>query len=1177
MRPSTSSRGSRSAPTGPKADQPFSLHRLGRKWLSLRIFSLTTALLALLATPLPAQRNAPVPDPDPELERKTFQVAEGFEVNLFAADPLLAKPIQMNFDPAGRLWLACSEAYPQIKPGQKQNDKILILEDSKGTGKADKVTVFAEGLLIPTGLAPGDSGVYVVDSTDLIHLSQTAGEGGKLKRRVLLSGFGTEDTHHLVHTLRWGPDGMLYFNQSVYIHSHVETPYGPRRLGGGGIWQYRPETQRLEVFARGWWNAWGHDFDRWGQSFVTDGAGTEGINYLVPGASYPAAVGTDRLLHGLNPGSPKYCGLEILSGRHVPEAWQGNLITNDFRAHRVCRFLVTPDGAGYVARQQADLISSNHPAFRPVDVKMGPDGAIYIADWYNPIIQHGEVDFRDPRRDHTHGRIWRITARGRPLVPRPHLVGAKTVDLLEALKAPEAWTRNQARRVLKERGCEVLPELAVWAAKLDPHRVEQVPHLLEALWTYQALDVVEAKLLAALLRADDYRIRAAATRVLGAWHPRLSQPLPLLKVQVNDDHPQVRLEAVRALAQLASSRAMEMALEALDRPMDHWLDYALALTCRELQGQWLPLVQQGRLPFGGNTRHLLFALQAIASRDAVRPLVDLVRGHKIPAEAETGVLTLIANLGNARDLGLVLDRILAPGSSASLRAPLMRALEQTTRQRKIKPEGDLSRVVALLQSESEPERVATARLVGVWGLEKTRGQLTTLARSPQTSESVRQGALEGLVALGGPSSKETIAALCRDGQSSAASRRLALIALTALDLAAAAKQAAEVLALTPDGKGADAVFEAFLQRKNGADQLARALAERKLPADVARVGVRIVRSSGRDAPALVQALTVAGSLTFGPRQLQPRELEQLAAEVIKKGDPARGEIVYRRKDMLCQKCHAIGGAGGQVGPDLSSIGASAPVDYLIESLITPNKAVKEGFHSLLITTTKGQQFSGIKVRESPTEGIVLRTAEDREQAIPLKEIEEKSMGSSLMPDGLTDTLTRGELLDLVRFLSELGKIGPYSVSKARLVRRWQTLEDTPSTRALLTQGLNSVVKDEPALTWEPAYSTVRGSLPVRELPRLAVGQGRMPLAVVRFQLEITTAGPVLLRLGPDQGLTMWVNQRPTPVEETMILDLPIGLHTITLGLDLSVKREEIRCEIEDQPGSPARVRVVGGK
>src|SRR6516165_3251068 len=179
-----------------------------------------------------------IPDPDPEIERRSFQVAEGFEVNLFAADPLLAKPIQMNFDPAGRLWVATSEVYPQIKPGQKANDKILILEDRDGDGRADKTTVFVDGLLIPTGVEPGDGGAYVANSTDLVHFADTKGTGRADRQRVVLSGFGTEDTHHLIHTLRWGMDGMLYFNQSVYIHSHLETPHGVSRLGGSGVWQF---------------------------------------------------------------------------------------------------------------------------------------------------------------------------------------------------------------------------------------------------------------------------------------------------------------------------------------------------------------------------------------------------------------------------------------------------------------------------------------------------------------------------------------------------------------------------------------------------------------------------------------------------------------------------------------------------------------------------------------------------------------------------------------------------------------------------------------------------------------------------------------------------------------------------------------------------------------------------
>src|SRR5438876_12048723 len=224
-------------------------------WLSLLLFLVGAA-------PLHAQRDvANIPDPDPEIERRSLQVAEGFEVNLFAADPLLAKPIQMNFDAAGRLWVATSEVYPQIKPGQKANDKILVVEDTKGIGKADKVTVFADRLLIPTGVEPGDGGAYVGQSTELLHLKDTDGDGKADQKRVVLSGFGTEDTHHILHTLRWGYDGQLYMNQSIYIHSHLETPHGVVRLNSGGTLGLRPPTMELEVFMKGLVNPWGHHFD----------------------------------------------------------------------------------------------------------------------------------------------------------------------------------------------------------------------------------------------------------------------------------------------------------------------------------------------------------------------------------------------------------------------------------------------------------------------------------------------------------------------------------------------------------------------------------------------------------------------------------------------------------------------------------------------------------------------------------------------------------------------------------------------------------------------------------------------------------------------------------------------------------------------------------------------------
>ena len=315
-------------------------------------------------------------------------MADGLEVTLFAAEPMVAKPIQMNFDAQGRLWVASSSVYPQVKPGEAANDKIVVLEDLDGDGKADKSTVFTDGLLIPTAVIPGDGGAYVCNSTEVVHFIDKDGDLKADDYRVILSGFGTEDTHHIIHTLRWGPDQRLYFNQSVYIHSHVETPYGTQRLYGSGIWRYRPESEELQIFSRGMWNPWGHTFNRWGTSFCTDGAGDGGIHYVFPGSSFVTAVGIEKTVQGLNPGSPKYCGAELVNGRALPEDWQDNVFTNDFRANRIVRFKGSDAANGYYASKLvSDVVTSTSPYFRPIDIKQGPDGAIYIADWCNQIIK----------------------------------------------------------------------------------------------------------------------------------------------------------------------------------------------------------------------------------------------------------------------------------------------------------------------------------------------------------------------------------------------------------------------------------------------------------------------------------------------------------------------------------------------------------------------------------------------------------------------------------------------------------------------------------------------------------------------------------------------------------------------------------------------------------------------
>jgi lysophospholipase L1-like esterase len=271
----------------------------------------------------PARTKSAVAQFTPQ-PRPQFEVGEGLEVTLWAENPLLHKPIQMNFDPQGRLWVASSEVYPQIEPGQTANDKILILEDTTGTGRADKMTVFADGLLIPTGLEPGDGGVYVAQSTELLHFKDTKGDGKADQRRIVLSGFGTEDTHHNLHTLRWGHDGRLCMNQSIYTRTDTETPHGIVRLKSGGILRLRPDTMHLDVLFRGWVNAWGHQFDAFGQSFITDGAGGGGINYGVPGAMYVTYARARRILDSVSPGSyPKFCSLRSCTANTSPMTGKG--------------------------------------------------------------------------------------------------------------------------------------------------------------------------------------------------------------------------------------------------------------------------------------------------------------------------------------------------------------------------------------------------------------------------------------------------------------------------------------------------------------------------------------------------------------------------------------------------------------------------------------------------------------------------------------------------------------------------------------------------------------------------------------------------------------------------------------------------------------------------------------
>ena len=1141
-------------------------------------------ILGLAAVTAPtawAQRDLKqLPDPDPAKQLAGFKVEPGLRVNLFASEPMVANPIHMNFDAAGRLWVVTSPIYPQVLPGQEATDKVVVLEDTDGDGVADRQVVFADDLLIPTGVLPGDPSkpgrlaAYVANSTELLHLEDTDGDGRADRRRVVLSGFGTEDTHHILHTFRWGPDGLMYMHQSIYIHSHIETPWGVRRLYAGGIWRFRPDNLKLDVFARGFVNTWGLAFDDWGQSFATDGAYGEGINYVFPDAAFVAAQNVKRTLRGLNPGEPKHCGLERIDGSHVPESWRGSLIAHDFRGNRVNRFAISELNSGYVSRKQPDPLSSDNRAFRPVDVKMGPDGAIYIADWYDPIIQHGEVDFRDPRRDKQHGRIWRLSFPDRPLVPRINLEAAPLQVLVDSLRSPEPWVRLHAKLQMRERFAREAPAaLSLAWERLDAKSPGFERDRLEILWAFQTLDQPQAALLGAVLSSAEPRARAAAVRVLSQWSDRVPAAGSSLATLAVDEHPRVRLEAVNALRRLGGGASVMAAMRALEKPVDGSLDYALAITAWELRSQWLPDYLEDRIAFA-TPAQALFALQASEEPAALRPLLRALGQGKLPAEHRGSVLDLLGKLGSATELqqGWALAR--APEVDPALRLGVVQALTAAG-ERGVKPGAELEALLPWLGNENAGLRAASMSLAGAWRLATAEPVLREAAANPQRPMSDRAAAIDGLRRLRSDAANQSLADLATKAQPGAV-RSTALAALVSADARRAAAVAVEALAQPAEGFEAAGVFEAFLGQKQGPELLAQALKGRSIDARAATVGVQKALSSGRKPQALVEALTRAGGLEPMRQSLSPAELAELVQAVAQRGDPARGQEVYHRAALACTTCHAIAGGGGMVGPDMVSLGASAQTDYIIESLLEPSKKIKEGYHLTVVSLANFDVISGGMVRETPTH-LVLRDPTGRERPIPLADIVERKVEPvSMMPQGLTATLRRDEFIDLTAFLAQLGREGPFKAPNARLARRWQALTNAGGVEGRLrSQGSGFVFKDDPTLVWAPAYSRVDGTLPLSALPSLTQFGGNR-LGFARFELAVAEPGRLRVKLGDTRGLQLWYEGRALPVGEGVELELTRGVHRLVAQVDLAERVAPLRMELVDLPGSAARAEWVVG-
>ncbi len=523
-----------------------------------------------------------------EKELEAFRIDPRFEVNLFAGEeqfPDIAAPIQMRWDARGRLWVSCSTTYPHVYPNQEPRDKLVILEDTDGDGRADRSSVFADDLHIPLSFEFGDGGVWVSEMPHLTFLKDTDGDGRADSRRIVLTGFGTEDSHHALHDFTWTPDGDLIFREGIFHHSQVETPYGPVRQQNSGWFRFRPRDHRLTSFGSySSTNPWGVTFDDWGQHVASHPIFASAFHALDP--PYPQQHPRPKGLRAYS----GTCGQEFVDFSTFPEELRGHLIkvrykpTNRVEIHEWNEYEF-----GYDERYVGDLIFSTNLSFIPVDIGFGPRGALYVCDWYNPVKGHAQYSLRDRRRDRHSGRIWRITARARALQDPPRVAGATVAELIDTLRRPEYRVRLWAKRELRERDPVAVREaLDRWVRELGRDDPRLRHHQIEAIWTYNWIGDVNVGLLREVLACENRHARAAATRQLRSWHPHLADAIELLRRSANDPSGLVRMEAAIAASYIGTREALDAMLDVARHPRGGHLDYAFrtALGSHTLRRHW---------------------------------------------------------------------------------------------------------------------------------------------------------------------------------------------------------------------------------------------------------------------------------------------------------------------------------------------------------------------------------------------------------------------------------------------------------------------------------------------------------------------------------------------------------------------------------------------------------------
>jgi putative heme-binding domain-containing protein len=933
----------------------------------------------------------------PEEAIEAMTVPAGFTVELVAAEPDIVNPIAMTFDDRGRIWVTESIEYPRKEAGPGR-DRVKILEDVDGDGRADKVTVFADGLNIPTGIACGYGGVWVLNSPDLLLLSDSNGDNRVDRREVVLTGFGRADLHELPSTLTWGPDGWLYGFNGVF---------NPCRIMSGAkefaftcaLWRVHPRTREFEVFSQGTSNPYGLAWAPEGSAIVEacHWANDHLFHFVETGyytrqaGPYPPFTFVLGSITDHSHQKTAYCGLAYFDSDAYPRAFRDRLFTGNIHGGCINTDRLTRNGSTFKAYPEPDFLTANDAWFMPVAQKVGPDGCLYILDWYDRYHCYQDAN-RDPEGiDRLKGRLYRVRYRNSPRAPRFDLAREHDHNLIQRLSSSNIYFREAAQRLLAERNTQ---EIRAELRRLVLDDAASTKARQHGLWALLGCGPLEPEFHNRLLRHPDAAFRAWAVRAAGdrrTVEPAIRDDVARL---AQDQSRDVQLQVAIAARKIDGLDPMRVLVDVLSACGDDPLIPAIV---------WQNL--HALLPADGRRFVTLINELDLAKAAAVPKLlprvVDRILGEH---DADLSPITMI------------LERLVGhdPERARQCFAVIADRLKEMSGARKELLRDQLQAVIPPILNGDPTGPLAFDAQLLAWrlGFGSMDARLVrerfTAADQP---ESVRLQALDALIAFRDPELPAAVDQLLAGGSSGLIAR-----VLTTLGRSADPKVGNVVLARLPNlaPEIQPLAIELLLQREPWTRKLLDAVVSTNLPRTTLDANHlrKILESNDREAIWLVEKTwgTIRAERDPKREQVVRAMGDYLASHP---GDARAGRAVFRK---FCIQCHTIYGEGQAVGPDLTSSGRGS-FDQLLASVFDPSLVIGPSYQTTTVVTEEGRSLSGLPVEDSP-QRIVLKLPGGGQEVVPRSDVKWVRVGKlSMMPEGIENLLGMAELADLFAFLA----------------------------------------------------------------------------------------------------------------------------------------------------------------